>query len=289
MARKGSRDAIKKLATESKSKSKNIKTVGIGEQKLRDILAIRERRVRAYRQKSDEKIVEFNQMSFEEQVETYNRAAAAANRAMYRMRAKDQDTGAFFEVSEVEELLTGKGNFSKFGKRILAKYQNASENAKQRAEDLLLKDYAKLVTATEGMGTEEYERRLMERQAIGDTLHKRIDWSEYRAVKNIERNITYADYYAVIQYAEEVGYIDSLAKEDLPDLEKKDYLKYLKEVNKWEREQFGETQQTFKRIEDLKQLEAQQFLDRPVYMGKKYENSVRAGRIRARGSKKLGL
>ena len=258
--------------------------------KLRDILSTRESRVKQYQQKSGESISEFMQQDFAKQVEMYNQKVAAANRAMYRMRAKDQSAEAFFEQSEVEELLTEKGNFRKFGKRIMQKYENADENAKRRAQDLLLKDYAKLATATEGMGSEEYERRVKEKQQIGEILHQgELDWKDYRAVKNIDKKVSYADYYAVIQYAEEVGYIDSLAKEDQPDLKKKDYLKFLKEVNAWEREEFGETQQNFRTIEDLKRLEAQQYLDRPVLMGKKYEDPKRAEIMRKRGSRKLGL
>lgn len=258
--------------------------------KLRNVLDTRAQRVKQFQQKSKEMIAEFNQMSFEEQVAEYNRRASAANRAMYRMRDKEQSTEAFFETSEVAELLTEKGNFAKFGKRILAKYENADENSKRRARDLLLKDYAKLVTATEGMGSEEYERRVKEKEDIEKIFHQgELDWKDYRAVKNIEKKVSYADYYAVILYAEEVGYIDSLAKEDQPDLKKKDYLKFLKEINAWEREQFGESQQSFRTIEDLKRLEAQQFLDRPVLMGKKYEDPVRAKNMRVRGSRKLGL
>ena len=287
MARKGSRDAITKLANASKAKGSSPKPGG---PKIREILKNREERVKQFQQKSAENIADFMQADFQSQIEMYNKKAAAANRAMYRMRGKGQDTEAFFETSEVEELLTGKGNFLKFGKRILAKYENADETAKQRAQDLLLKDYAKLVTATEGMGSEEYERRVKEKQEIAATLHEEdLDWKDYRAVKNIDKKVSYADYYAVIQYAEEVGYIDSLAKEDQPDLKKKDYLKFLKEVNAWEREEFGEAQQSFKSIEDLKRLEAQQYLDRPVYMGKKYEDPKRAEYMRKRGSRKLGL
>lgn len=287
MARKGSRDAIKKLANTGKPKGSTQKPGG---PKIREILKNREERVKQFQQKSAEKIADFMQADFQSQIEMYNKKAAAANRAMYRMRGKGQDTEAFFETSEVEELLAGKGNFLKFGKRILAKYENADETAKQRAQDLLLKDYAKLVTATEGMGSKEYERRVKEKQEIAATLHEDdLDWKDYRAVKNIDKKVSYADYYAVIQYAEEVGYIDSLAKEDQPDLKKKDYLKFLKEVNAWEREEFGEVQQSFKSIEDLKRLEAQQYLDRPVYMGKKYEDPKRAEYMRKRGSRKLGL
>ena len=278
----------------SGSKTKKAPSTDIGGAnvvpKLRDILSTRELRVKQYQQKSEESISEFRQQDFAKQIEMYNQKAAAANRAMYRMRAKDQSTEAFFEQSEVEELLTEKGNFRKFGKRIMQKYENADENAKRRAQDLLLKDYAKLVTATEGMGSEEYERRVKEKQQIEETLHQgELDWKDYRAVKNIDKKVSYADYYAVIQYAEEVGYIDSLAKEDQPDLKKKDYLKFLKEVNAWEREEFGETQQNFRTIEDLKRLEAQQYLDRPVLMGKKYEDPKRAEIMRKRGSRKLGL
>ena len=287
MARKGSRDAIRKLANTSKMKGSAQKPGG---PKIREILKNREERVKQFQQKSAENIADFMQADFQSQIEMYNKKAAAANRAMYRMRGKGQDTEAFFETSEVEELLTGQGNFLKFGKRILSKYENADETAKQRAQDLLLKDYAKLVTATEGMGSKEYKRRVKEKQEIAATLHEDdLDWKDYRAVKNIDKKVSYADYYAVIQYAEEVGYIDSLAKEDQPDLKKKDYLKFLKEVNAWEREEFGEAQQNFKSIEDLKRLEAQQYLDRPVYMGKKYEDPKRAEYMRKRGSRKLGL
>lgn len=326
MARKGSRDEIKRLAAQERAAGRAAKITGSGLQslnlettkandslksgsktrgakisgssssfsvkppKLRNILENRANRVKQFQDKSAEKIAEFMQADFQTQVELYNKQAAAANRAMYRMKQKEQDTEAFFESSEVAELLTEKGNFYKFGKRILAKYEKADETAKQRAQDLLLKDYAKLVTATEGMGSAEYERRVKEKEDIEKIFHQgELDWKDYRAVKNIDKKVSYADYYAVIQYAEEVGYIDSLAKEDQPDLKKKDYLKFLKEVNAWEREEFGEAQQNFKSIEDLKRLEAQQYLDRPVYMGKKYEDPKRAEYMRKRGSRKLGL
>lgn len=243
------------------------------------------------REKADESVAAFMQLDFHEQIEAYNRRASSVNRQLQRLKKEGKDVSMFTELEDMTELLTEKGNIAKFGKRILKKYDEADEASKRRAEELLLRDYHKMMVATENIGYREYELRIKEKDEFEKAIGAgELSWKEYNAVKQIEKKLTYADYYAVMMYADEVGYIANTDKVNQPELKKNQYLSYLKEVNRWaESKGIMIPNKAEESLEGLKKLEAMQYAERPEYLGKKYMDKERRKIMQARGSKKLGL
>ncbi len=251
------------------------------------------RRVRGveFQQKTKEAVLEFMQLDFEEQILAYNRTVEATNKAIYRLKKSGADVGAFTDIKDARELMTEAERFKKFGSNILSDYTNASEARKRKAEDLLLKNFAKLKTVSEGVGKKEYNKRVKEKAELEKALNVKepLTWEQFGATKDITEEIESPDYYALIQYAEEVGYIPDLSAENQPELKKEEYMDFLGKVNQWLIEQKGTLpKNAVQSLEDLKRLEAEQRIERPKYMTAKYEDKERKARKR-RGSKNLGL
>lgn len=268
-------------ATDSKFKS------------IAPIITDRRNRATAYHQKTNEAVAEFMQMDFKAQIAKYNKMVEAVNKAVYRLKKSGADVSAFTDLTAAPELMTASGErFAKFGKNILAKYENAGEGAQKRAEDYLLKDYVKLKTISEGVGKTEYNKRVAEKaqieQALG--LDKPITWRQYAATKVIKEQITTEDYYALIQYAEEVGYIPDLSADSVPKIKVKDYEKFLVKLNAWVIDQEGKLPTgAVTSLKDLKRKAIQDAIDRPRHYTAKYGDVNQRRIIGKRGSAKLGL
>ena len=258
---------------------------------INDVVSARKERIAKYQKRTGEQIAEFMQHDFNEQLAMYNRSVEAANKAIYRLKKSGADVSAFTELTEARELLTSEGRFKKFGKEFLEKYENASEAAKRRAEDYLLKDFAKLKTITEGVGKKEYNRLLGEKAELEKQLglDEPLTWEQFNATRTLEEELGNPDYYALLQYAEEVEYIPDLSGENQPKLKKSEYMGFLRKVNTWFMQQKGELPtNAVLTLEDLKRLESKQSFERPRYYSKKYEETERKKRKRT-GSKQLGL
>lgn len=255
------------------------------------LIAPRRARGVQYQQKTSEAVMEFMQLDFESQVRAYNRSVEAANKAIYRLKKSGADVSAFTDLADARELLTHEGRFRKFGKDTINKYKEASEAAQHKAEDYLLKDFEKLKTITEGIGKKEYQKRVAEKEELETALglDEPLTWEQFGATKALTEEIESPAYYAILLYAEEVGYIPDLTAENQPALKKSEYMGFLKKVNKWMADEYGTVPvNAVKSLEDLKRLEAQVLIDRPKYMTKKYEDTERKARKRT-GSRKLGL
>lgn len=255
------------------------------------LIAPRRARGMEFQRKTSEAVLEFMQLDFESQVKAYNRSVEAANKAIYRLKKSGADVSAFTDIIDARELMTPEGRFRKFGKETIDKYQKATEAAQNRAEDYLLKDFEKLKTVTEGVGKTEYKKRVEEKKQLEAALNldEPLTWEQFGATKALTEEIESPAYYAILLYAEEVGYIPDLSAESQPALKKSEYMGFLKKVNKWMADEYGTVPtNAVKSLEDLKRLEAQVLIERPRYMSKKYEDTERKSRKRT-GSRKLGL
>ena len=258
------------------------------------IPVLEDRRARAtkYHQQTEEAIAEFMQLDFKDQLRDYNKEVERVNKAIYRLKKQGADVTSFGDLAAAPELMTEAGRFRKMPGVIQGKYEAADATAQKRAEDLLLKNFEKLKTISEGVSGTEYKKRVAEKAQIEKALglDEPITWKQYNATRHVKTRLTSADYYSLIQYAEEVGYLDDLSRENQPKLKKKEYSSFLKEVNEWLLEQEGTLpSNAITSMKELKKRALQDAIDRPKYIGSKYESAKRKHVVNKRGSKNLGL
>ena len=260
--------------------------------KIAPIYENRAARKQQYRKQTAEAVAEFNQLDFAGMVKEYNKTVEAVNKAVYRLKKSGADISAFTDLAAAPELMTDEGRFAKFGKNTLDKYANATEAQQKRAEDYLLKDYQKLKTISEGVGKKEYNRRVKEKaeieQALG--LDKPITWKEYAATQTVKNQITSADYYALLLYADDVGYLPDLHDQsNIPKIKVKDYGKFLDQINVWLLEQDNTSPEAVYSMEDLKKRALKDATERPRLYTAKYGDKDERRIVAKRGSLKLGL
>lgn len=260
--------------------------------KIAPIYENRAARKQQYRKQTAEAVAEFNQLDFAGMVKEYNKTVEAVNKAVYRLKKSGADISAFTDLAAAPELMTDEGRFAKFGKNTLDKYANATEAQQKRAEDYLLKDYQKLKTISEGVGKKEYNRRVKEKaeieQALG--LDKPITWKEYAATQTVKNQITSADYYALLLYADDVGYLPDLHDQsNIPKIKVKDYGKFLDQINVWLLEQDNTSPEAVYSMEDLKKRALKDATERPRLYTAKYGDKDERCIVAKRGSLKLGL
>lgn len=258
------------------------------------IPVLEDRRARAtkYHQQTEEAIAEFNQLDFEDQLRDYNKEVERVNKAIYRLKKQGADVTSYGDLAAAPELMTEAGRFRKMPSKLLGKYEAADEIAQKRAEDLLFKNFKKLKTVSEGVSGTEYQKRLAEKAQIEKVLglDEPLSWKQYNATRHVKTRLTSADYYSLIQYAEEVGYLEDLSRESLPKIKKKEYAAYLRKVNKWLLEQEGKVPSVaVKSMRELKKRALKDAIERPKYIGSKYETAQRKHVLNKRGSKNLGL
>ena len=225
-------------------------------------------------------------------VKEYNKTVEAVNKAVYRLKKSGADVSAFTDLGAAPELMTDEGRFAKFGKNTLDKYANATEGQQKRAEDYLLKDYQKLKTISEGVGKREYNKRVAEKAEIEKALglDKPITWKEYAATQTVKNQITSADYYALLLYADDVGYLPDLHDQaNIPKIKVKDYGKFLDQINIWLLENDKVSPEAVYSLEDLKKRALKDATERPRLYSAKYGDKDERRIIGKRGSVKLGL
>ena len=260
--------------------------------KIAPIYEDRAARKQRYRKQTAEAVAEFNQLDFAGMVKEYNKTVEAVNKAVYRLKKSGADVSAFTDLGAAPELMTDEGRFAKFGKNTLDKYANATEGQQKRAEDYLLKDYQKLKTISEGVGKREYNKRVAEKAEIEKALglDKPITWKEYAATQTVKNQITSADYYALLLYADDVGYLPDLHDQaNIPKIKVKDYGKFLDQINIWLLENDKVSPEAVYSLEDLKKRALKDATERPRLYSAKYGDKDERRIIGKRGSVKLGL
>ena len=260
--------------------------------KIAPIYENRAARKQQYRKQTAEAVAEFNQLDFAGMVKEYNKTVEAVNKAVYRLKKSGADISAFTDLSAAPELMTDEGRFAKFGKNTLDKYAEATEAQQKRAEDYLLKDYQKLKTISEGVGKKEYNRRVKEKAEIEQALwlDKPITWKEYAATQTVKNQITSADYYALLLYADDVGYLPDLHDQsEIPKIKVKDYGMFLDKINTWLLEQENTSAEAVYSMEDLKKRALKDATERPRLYTAKYGDKEERRIVAKRGSLKLGL
>lgn len=260
--------------------------------KIAPIYEDRAARKQQYRKQTAEAVAEFNQLDFAGMVKEYNKTVEAVNKAVYRLRKSGANISAFTDLAAAPELMTDEGRFAKFGKNTLDKYANATEGQQKRAEDYLLKDYQKLKTISEGVGKREYNKRVAEKAEIEKALglDKPITWKEYAATQTVKNQITSADYYALLLYADDVGYLPDLHDQsNIPKIKVKDYGKFLDQINVWLLEYEKVSPEAVYSLEDLKKRALKDATERPRLYSAKYGDKDERRIVAKRGSVKLGL
>lgn len=253
--------------------------------------------------KTDGSLFDFMQLSFSEQLDVYNRKVESANRQLRRLRAKGVDVSAFTDIEKGEELLTEKGNFIRYPKQYKEDFEKASSTIKSRAYRLIERRYHKLSVMTEGLGVTEYERRVREKAEIEKMFgfEKPMTWLQYNATRVVTTNWNKGfDYYSVMQYAEEIGYIPDLTaggQTEFKSLVNKlgesgssmGYQETINALNEWYIGKYGDLpEKAVVDINTLKRREVREVKERPNYLYHRY-GGERVEVLSAFTSSKLGF